>query len=358
MSRGPKQVFLHVGLPKTGTTFLQAVLAASRDRLEDAGICYPGMGTAHFLAAQDLTQHLFMGRPDPRVAGSWSKVVRQAKRAKTNGVVISHELFTMAQPDQIARARDDLSPATLHVVLTVRDFERQIPAVWQERLKNGGTVSFARHLAQAQEASARRGDASVGFWKQQDAVAILNRWQTALPKERVHVIIVPPRGAPKDLLWRRFAEVISVPPDIVDLTLTTPRDNVSIRPPTAKVLRSVNRRLHETLPPTTHRDVVKRYLTQTVGDVGQSATNYSMTAEQLDQAAAWSNELSTYLRDSELDVIGDLSELLPSHSNLESVEANALDDVPDDEAASAAVATTAALLRWLATPTTATTPPD
>ena len=35
------RVVLHVGLPKTGTTYLQALLADHRDELRDSGVLYP-----------------------------------------------------------------------------------------------------------------------------------------------------------------------------------------------------------------------------------------------------------------------------------------------------------------------------
>ena len=35
---GDRRVVLHVGLPKTGTTYLQAVLAAHREALREAGV--------------------------------------------------------------------------------------------------------------------------------------------------------------------------------------------------------------------------------------------------------------------------------------------------------------------------------
>jgi hypothetical protein len=345
LSRRPQQVFLHVGLPKTGTTFLQAVLAASRDQLSKHNISYPGRAPAHFLAAQDLAQHLFMGRENPQVAGAWRKVVRQTRRGQET-VVISHELFTLAQPEHIRQAVDDLAPSDVHMILTVRDFERQIPAVWQERLKNGGAVSFARHFSQAQEFALQRHTTPLGFWQQQDAVAILGRWLEVVPKEQVHVITVPQRGAPPDLLWRRFAQVIGLAPEAVDLTQIKATGNVSLRPPEAKILRRVNQRLQDTLPGQTYRTVVKRYLTEVAVDAPKTTTRYGMTDSQLAQAQTWSEELVEFLNQHDLAVVGDTAELIAPRNDA-TPAVHGLDDVPPEEASASAVATTAALLRWL-----------
>ena len=49
------QVFLHIGLPKTGTTYLQSVLWESRAALARDGYLLPGSGhREHLWAALDL----------------------------------------------------------------------------------------------------------------------------------------------------------------------------------------------------------------------------------------------------------------------------------------------------------------
>ena len=50
-----KRILLHVGTPKTGTSYLQDVLFRNRNRLIEQGVLYPGdRFDAHFLAALDL----------------------------------------------------------------------------------------------------------------------------------------------------------------------------------------------------------------------------------------------------------------------------------------------------------------
>ncbi|MFA6575721.1 MAG: hypothetical protein WCS84_09900 [Nocardioides sp.] len=50
-----RRVLLHVGTPKTGTSYLQDVLFRNRRTLHSAGILYPAdRFDAHFLAALDL----------------------------------------------------------------------------------------------------------------------------------------------------------------------------------------------------------------------------------------------------------------------------------------------------------------
>lgn len=347
MARGAGRVFLHVGLPKTGTTFLQGVLWASRNTLSEQGVLYPGPASAHFWAAQDLTEHLFLGRENRLVRGAWSRLARKARRG-SGTAVLSHELFTLATVEHVRRAVADLEPAELHVVLTVRDFERQLPAVWQERLKNGGRISFERHFAQAVENDATRADEPRGFWRQQDAVGILRRWAEVVPRDRIHVITLPQPGAPRDTLWRRFAEVVGFDPDRVDLAAVQTRGNVSLRPPQARLLRRINTRLQDSLPHTVYRSVVKRYLSESVSDGLGFSTTYGFNDHQRSAARRWSDELRDELETGGYDVVGDTSELVALQEPAPG--RHDFDDVPADEEAAAAVAATAALVRWLVDP--------
>ena len=343
--RSSRRVFLHVGLPKTGTTFLQGVLTTSRKTLREHGVLFPWPTGSHFWAAQDLTEHLFLGQENPRVPGAWGKLARKARRWPDT-TVLSHELFTLASAQQAQQAVTDLEPAELHIVLTVRDYERQLPAVWQERLKNGSKVSFARHFSQAVEKEPSRRAEPAGFWRQQDAVGILARWAEVVPRDRIHVITVPQRGAPRDTLWRRFAGVVGVDADSIDLESIESRGNVSMRPAQAQLLRRINSRLQGALPPKVYRPLVKGYLTQAAA--GSSAhTAYGFNDEQQAATREWSEELRDALATGGYDVVGDVDDLVAVPAPSAHRE---LDDVPDDEQAQATILAAAALVRWMADP--------
>ena len=348
MARGSQRVFLHIGLPKTGTTFIQSVLSASRKDLRDQGVLFPWPTGSHFWAAQDLTEHLFMGQENPRVAGSWSRLARKVRRGPAASVV-SHELFTLATAQQVQRAASDVAPAELHVILTVRDFERQLPAVWQERLKNGGRISFDRHFEQAVEKEATRQGEPAGFWRQQDAVGILRRWAQTVPRDRIHVITIPQPGAPGDTLWRRFAGVVGFDPDVIDLTTVQATGNVSLRPPQAKLLRRINTRLQDSLPPAVYRSVVKGYLTESASTTPIASATYGLTPDQRRTARRWSEELREEIASGGYMVVGDPAELV-AVAPAGGVGDLGFDEVPANEESAAAVASAAALVQWMAQP--------
>ena len=69
-----RRVFLHVGLPKTGTTYLQTRMWEQRDRLSSLGFLYPGtMRMDHYRAWQDIHRGL-QGRKD---TGTWARLCRE-----------------------------------------------------------------------------------------------------------------------------------------------------------------------------------------------------------------------------------------------------------------------------------------
>src|SRR5262249_21055184 len=131
------KVFLHIGEPKTGTTFLQQVMWRNRSELAARGVGLPGPPPQdHFPATQALP-----GTPklasDPARAwtAKWEVLAQQAREAPKIAV-ISHELFSAADEEQAGRAVRSLLPAEVHVALTVRDIATLLPAEWQETVEH------------------------------------------------------------------------------------------------------------------------------------------------------------------------------------------------------------------------------
>ena len=53
-----ERVYLHVGLPKTATTYLQTILWANREVLEEQGVRLPGDSRrAHLWASRVIREH-------------------------------------------------------------------------------------------------------------------------------------------------------------------------------------------------------------------------------------------------------------------------------------------------------------
>jgi hypothetical protein len=136
-----ERVYLHVGAPKSGTTYLQRVLDANRDALASAGVLL--VGKTHL----DRIHAAMAVREDDRLAElpeaartAWTRLVREIRDWKGPAAVLSYELFAVASAEQAARALADLAAYDVHVVVTARDLGRSVVSAWQERLKFGLTV--------------------------------------------------------------------------------------------------------------------------------------------------------------------------------------------------------------------------
>lgn len=301
----PSRVFLHVGVPKSGTTYLQSRLHTNRHELRRHGVHYPhgplGEPRLHYWAALEVTgtDH---GVHPRRVAGSWARLVRQTRRARGD-VVLSHEVLARATPEQAARALADLAAtgAELHVVLTTRDVARELASGWQEILKFGSRTTLRAFLDRAKAGRST-------FLDSFDPTRVLDAWGAGLPASRLHVVTAPPPRGPGDL-WLRFLEAVDVDPAWAPREAE--RANASVGVPEAHVLRGLNRRLGDDVR--RGGDLSPIVDGVVVGEALAPRRSAPITIGPDDHP--WVTELSegwvAWLRGRGVTVHGDLDDLLP-----------------------------------------------
>jgi hypothetical protein len=309
MSRPARTVFLHVGAAKTGTTYLQEVLHDAREPLAAAGVLVPGgYAEAHFEAALDLRGIAFGGHEDPGVRGRWDRLVAESLAWEGRAVVISHELFGGSQEQVVGAVADAFGDAELHVLLTGRDLGRQVPAMWQEQVKNAGALGFDRYVARL-VAEPRKGQAARTFWRQQELAEVAERWCARVPPERFHLVTVPPRGSDPTLLWRRFAQVLGVDADSVDAR--RPSANRSLSYVGAEVLRHLNRALEGRLEWPAYETTVKGWFAEEMLVGLHDGPRASVPVEHRDWFAERHDAMVGRLAQLGVDVVGDLADLAP-----------------------------------------------
>lgn len=333
MDRRAPTVYLHIGAPKSGTTFLQGLLWGNRETLKRNGVALPGEGFSdHFRATQDLR-----GRPQeassrtPSWSGEWEALARQARRAPTSRVVVSCEMLAAVGAQQARRAAASLAPAEVHVVYTARDLATLLPAAYQEHVKHRYARGFDEWLGQVIGGDRPAAGPGRWFWRVHDSVEVLRRWSAAVPAERVHVITMPQHGAPPDPLWRRFAALLEIPSDGVDASAA--RSNASLAPPEVELLRRLNAALPSTVPLWHYTAAVKDRLAHESLGNRERRERLVLPAEREQRAREMAEELVVGLRCAGYRVIGDLDELLPAVSG----SAGRTHDVTDAEVLDAAV---------------------
>jgi hypothetical protein len=101
-----ERVFLHVGTPKSATTYLQYVLwkSARRRMKRRGGVLLPGARTTHFLAAKGVTRRVDQQQKSAMDPGeAWPRLVDQIN-AWDRDALVCHELFAPATRRQAERA--------------------------------------------------------------------------------------------------------------------------------------------------------------------------------------------------------------------------------------------------------------
>lgn len=312
---GPeRRVFLHVGAPKTGTTFLQRVLWTNRETLADQGVDVPGADRGeHYRAAYDLravpAAPADPKRPIPEWEGAWDRLAAAVRESPRAVAAISDERLAAATPEEAERAVAGLAPAELHVVYTAREFVGLLPAAWQEFVKNGFSLGFEEWLADIFD-QGRDGAAGAWFWRVQDAADVLRRWAVTVPPERVHVIPMPSPPAPTALLWERFASLLDIDPGRVDMEGANVNSSLSWEQ--TELLRRVNAALPPDFPEWHYFGVVRDVFGR---DVLQARAHRRMRPVvppgRADEARAWAEHLVAELDRAGYDVAGELDELRP-----------------------------------------------
>jgi hypothetical protein len=305
------RVFLHIGEPKTGTTFLQQVMWRNRSELAAQGVVLPGHHPQdHFRASQDLRGiEKLPSDPAGSWAGEWEILARQALQAP-QAAVISHELFAAADAEQAGRAVRSLWPAQVHVAITVRDIATLLPAEWQETVKHRNSRRWEDWLSDVIDTESVDPDRRQWwFWRVHDTMAILRLWAGHVPPGQVHVITVPPPGAPQALLWQRFAALIGADPDSVDVTRARP--NASLGLPEIEFLRRLNEALPAEVPDWFYMWNVKEAVAHQTLAARPRDGRLTLPASRDSWAKEHGDTLATALAGSGYDVIGDTSELIP-----------------------------------------------
>src|ERR1700750_2464925 len=97
-------VFLHIGLPKTATTYLQTILWGHQEQLADQGVLMPGPERRfHYWCSRVVREDAtFAERANKRQRRAWETVRADVERWPGTAV-ISHEFFAAATADQAAR---------------------------------------------------------------------------------------------------------------------------------------------------------------------------------------------------------------------------------------------------------------
>lgn len=328
-----RRVFLHIGLPKTGTTYLQTIMWHNRAQMRQDGILLPGDERRdHLWSSLVVREDPKVYRRNPKARSSWDRIVGQIAEW-ADDAVISHEYFAGASEEQARDAIEALAPAEVHIVVTGRDPLGLFTASWQELVKLRGTTPIEKYSRTSSSNPLR-----IWNWRALDTGEVLERWAVHVPNERVHVLPLTPES-PRELLWQRFAGVIGAEADNYDLTSSHPNESMGVVE--TEMLRRVNAHLSDFSKAYDVGVWIRSYLGE-----GQLVTRkgekFWPDADQVEICRQRGRDMVSLIREREYDVVGDVDDLLVPDDLPERRHPGS---VTDAEVAGAAVETVASMLR-------------
>ncbi len=304
----PARVYLHIGLHKTGTTYLQNLLAANRGRLRARGVDYPGAEgePAQALAALDLQGRRPRGYNDKRVEGSWDGIVTLIHERGLPTALLSDERLSMSTLKQVRHAVESFPDSEVHVVVTVRDLGRIAVSAWQEDVKSDETWTWQQFAASIKDPKQIAKAPARGFWLRQDLVKICETWEAAVPVERVHIVTVPKSGSTPDVLMSRFASVVGFDPAV--LTESAAWSNETVGVAAIEVLRRVNERLGGRLNQREHDRAIKNTLVPMLA-ARTEPVRFTLPEEEVGWVSVKADAMIAAVAEHGYPVAGDLEEL-------------------------------------------------
>ncbi|MQA03819.1 MAG: hypothetical protein GEV07_14210 [Streptosporangiales bacterium] len=325
-----ERVFLHVGAPKTGTTYLQQMLWGNRSALKNEGILLPATRKAHYQAMGDLRRGVWH---DPDAWWTWDRLAAKA-RAWSGTVVISEEMLGAATPSQAKQAIESLQSAEVHVVVAGRDLGRTIPSSWQQGVR-------ARNLGRYRDyVNALQTGKYPEFWAHQTPLPILRRWSDSLPAAQRHLVTVPPDGADPLLLWQRFAGVIGIPEGLCEQRSS--HKNTSLGVVETELLRRVNNALGDSYPlRAPYLKVVHGHLVNPILKRRKGGERFGAPLELADWIRDTAEQMADDVRQYKCDVAGDPADLVPAELR----EGTAPDEVSEEVLLQTAVETIVGMLK-------------
>ena len=343
------RVLLHVGLQKSGTTYLQHAFAGRAAELARAGLTYPvetprAEVPNHQPAFYGLVPDEFSWVDARQVnhTRSWSWLSREL-RDSDGPVLLSAEALSTIRSSGVARVVAGLG-GQVRVLVTARRLDRLLASSWQQSVRNGRGMGFEDYLEvmrqhRAQLLADPADDQPDLSWRAFSVAALARRWAVAAGVESVTVVVNS--GRPADLLWSRMLEALDLPAgaEIPPVPVAEGQTNEGLRWAETDILAALNRALSGPRWDQSQARAVRQAVIRSgFSERANRGPVVTLPATWSDEVAGWAEDEIREVEALGCRVVGPLDDLRPA------VGTGGRDSVVDLTAADYSDAAAAALL--------------
>lgn len=298
-----RRLFLHIGMMKSGTTYIQRACNRNSDALETCGIRW-ALGS-YARQASAFAEFTGSNRLMPGMEGSW-RALREEVASRDQDVLVSFELIAALSEKRLGDFLKALRADETHVIVTARDLSRVLPSLWQESTQNRGVDRWPDYVRAVREdpvdSKLRR-----SIDKHTDYAAVLRKWSTAVPADQLHLVTVPPSSAGPHELWHRFASVINAPGNLGQ----PKRANETIGAVSSELMLRLNERVEDLSWPTYRLGFKQGLAKRGLSTRAASEPRIEFPADSLDWVEERAQRMVDEVSGLGVDVVGDLDELVP-----------------------------------------------
>lgn len=293
-------IYVHIGMFKSGSTTVQAFMAAAAELLSARNVLYPEVGRGKALAHHRLAREL-NDLNAPNSQALWREAREFFKVNEDSTIVLSSEGFESVEPEKL---REALGNTRTRIVCYIRESTKRLPSAYTQNTKYGfNLANFDQYFDGSQVRTSPKWCYS----------KLLLPWAVAFGPENVRVRSLEPSVLNGSDLIQDFLSILGLQQnEILQLSQAAERFNVSPGWKTVETLRAVHRHLDKkwSVPERRQNRIVWKHLKSTLDqaqviarDLGWSEQGLYLTRLQNELLVDIHNEETLKMEKLGIDVV-------------------------------------------------------
>ncbi len=181
-------VVIHVGLPKTGTTYLQRTFHQAFGKSGQGPLDYPDVGFYnHQIALYEPLGRFLPWKVREVSSAPWQRLQAAWSQPGERPLLLSAEALSALDAEGVAEFRRLLGDRPVErIVITTRALATLLPSHWQQNMKQGGRGDLASYAQRILDAvDARRSPSQMFSFRE-----TIRLWRTQFPDTRFSVLVM------------------------------------------------------------------------------------------------------------------------------------------------------------------------